>query len=65
MLDGLYDGGIIRIEDVWADDEDCLAIEEGGPLFGGGGVTEGLGGFPHFADGVSGKGNVRPPAEDH
>ena len=58
-------GGIIRIEDVRADDEDCLAIKEGGPLFGGGGVTEGLGGFPHFADGVRGKGNVRPPAEDH
>ena len=65
LLDGLYDGGIIRIEDVRADDEGCLAIKEGGPLFGGGGVTEGLGGFPHFADGVRGKGNVRPPAEDH
>ena len=65
LLDGLYDGGIIRIEDVRADDEDCLAIKEGGPLFGGGGVTEGLGGFPHFADGIRGKGNVRPPAEDH
>ena len=65
LLDGLHDGGIIGVEDVGADDEDCLAIEEGGPLFGCGSVTKGLGGFPYLADGIGGEGNIRPPAEDH